>query len=423
MKINHHLKLGVSLLALQACQWGGVTPSPLPSGEKVPVEIAAKQGQTYLCEPYQEPQQPALHFPSDLAVSQDGKTVYALNGECLGQTLERNKTLGMNATTGCAQESKTRRDLLENNGVFLLQRRFIYKIQQNQKPEILKIQGNPPLNCVLGTDLEIDTQDRLYAVDEVNQGIYRLTDKLEQIKQVDEATTFAVDWPNRDQHKQYFEAPFALSISGNSLYFSLYAHGTEARESQIRQLELDSAKETTIYLSFGYDMPKTNNLMVFASEQNVYNGFFPLLHLKPYPTDWISTSNQERIKLLSGPVYDQFIKQKIDVDGIYNGALLYQNNQYIFYFSDTHKHVIYKLVVNPSHEMLSFEVFAGSAEQMGDSDGQAAQARFKHPTAVSLDKFHHLYVADTGNHAIRKITPDGHVSTFYKESLPLRITP
>ncbi len=423
MKFDLHFKWGFSILALQACQWGGVTPSPLPSGEKVPVEIAAKQGQTYLCEPYQEPQQPALHFPSDLAVSLDGKTVYAINGECLGQTLERNKTLGMNATTGCAQESKTRRDLLENNGIFLLQRRFIYKIQQNQQPEILKIQGKAPLNCVLGTDLEIDTQDRLYAVDEVNQGIYRLTDKLEQIKQVDEAATFAVDWPNKDQHKQFFEAPFALSISGNSLYFSLYAHGTEFRESQIRQLELGSATEKTIHLNFGYDMPKTNNLMVLASESNVYVGALPRLLLQPYPTDWISTSNQERIKLLSGPVYDQFIKQKINTGWVSNGALLYQNNQYIFYFSDTHKHVIYKLVANPSHEMISFEVFAGASGQAGDSDGQTAQARFKHPTALSLDKFHHLYVADTGNHAIRKITTDGHVSTFYKESLPLRITP
>jgi sugar lactone lactonase YvrE len=54
---------------------------------------------------------------------------------------------------------------------------------------------------------------------------------------------------------------------------------------------------------------------------------------------------------------------------------------------------------------------AGSAES-GDVDGQGAVARFNWPFGIALDKDGNLYVADTFNHKIRKITPDGTVSTL-----------
>ncbi|WP_371867940.1 gluconolaconase [Pseudoduganella rivuli] len=53
---------------------------------------------------------------------------------------------------------------------------------------------------------------------------------------------------------------------------------------------------------------------------------------------------------------------------------------------------------------------AGGAE--GYADGPAAQARFNTPSGIAIDRQGNLYVADTGNHAIRKITPDGTVSTL-----------
>ena len=38
-----------------------------------------------------------------------------------------------------------------------------------------------------------------------------------------------------------------------------------------------------------------------------------------------------------------------------------------------------------------------------------------HQSEIDLDDFDNIYIADSGNHAIRKITPEGEVSTFYKE--------
>lgn len=56
------------------------------------------------------------------------------------------------------------------------------------------------------------------------------------------------------------------------------------------------------------------------------------------------------------------------------------------------------------------DTFAGSLE--GFSDGRGADARFHTPSGLALDAGGVLYVADTGNHAIRRIAPDGTVTTL-----------
>ena len=56
--------------------------------------------------------------------------------------------------------------------------------------------------------------------------------------------------------------------------------------------------------------------------------------------------------------------------------------------------------------------FAGKAYADGSEDGIGATARFYHPNGVATDHAGNVYVADRGNHTIRKITPDGVVSTF-----------
>mmetsp|Transcript_1432 Transcript_1432/g.2275 ORF Transcript_1432/g.2275 Transcript_1432/m.2275 type:complete len:267 (-) Transcript_1432:122-922(-) len=48
----------------------------------------------------------------------------------------------------------------------------------------------------------------------------------------------------------------------------------------------------------------------------------------------------------------------------------------------------------------------------GHVDGNALRARFKDPRALALDRTGNIYVADTGNHVIRKITPAREVTTI-----------
>ncbi|HTV47165.1 MAG TPA: NHL repeat-containing protein [Phycisphaerae bacterium] len=55
---------------------------------------------------------------------------------------------------------------------------------------------------------------------------------------------------------------------------------------------------------------------------------------------------------------------------------------------------------------------AGQAGQQGSTDGMGRAARFYHPTGVAVDGSGNVYVADDWNNLIRKITPAGVVTTF-----------
>ncbi|HKP72036.1 MAG TPA: hypothetical protein VJT82_03800, partial [Pyrinomonadaceae bacterium] len=58
----------------------------------------------------------------------------------------------------------------------------------------------------------------------------------------------------------------------------------------------------------------------------------------------------------------------------------------------------------------SAATLAGGAE--GYSDGAGAAASFNTPSALAADANGNLYLADTSNNRIRKITPEGAVSTI-----------
>jgi serine/threonine protein kinase/sugar lactone lactonase YvrE len=77
------------------------------------------------------------------------------------------------------------------------------------------------------------------------------------------------------------------------------------------------------------------------------------------------------------------------------------------FISDSGNHVIRK--ITPSRVV---STFAGSAGNAGSVDGNGESARFWNPQGVAVDGVGNVYVADTGNNTIRKITPMGQVSTI-----------
>jgi sugar lactone lactonase YvrE len=75
------------------------------------------------------------------------------------------------------------------------------------------------------------------------------------------------------------------------------------------------------------------------------------------------------------------------------------------YVADCYNNMIRKIT---SNGMVS--TFAGNVKK-GAKDGKGKAASFSHPDGLVVDGAGNVYVADVGNNKIRKITPDGVVST------------
>jgi sugar lactone lactonase YvrE len=77
------------------------------------------------------------------------------------------------------------------------------------------------------------------------------------------------------------------------------------------------------------------------------------------------------------------------------------------YVADSLNHTIRK--ITPSGEV---STLAGAPGVSGTLNGAGADARFNTPSGIAVDAVNYVYVADTGNHAIRLITPARAVSTL-----------
>jgi sugar lactone lactonase YvrE len=71
---------------------------------------------------------------------------------------------------------------------------------------------------------------------------------------------------------------------------------------------------------------------------------------------------------------------------------------------------VVKQVVTPPN--FTPPIIVGAIGMPGAADGIGSQARFSSPSAVAVDSAGYLYVADTGNQTIRKISPSGDVRTL-----------
>jgi hypothetical protein len=85
------------------------------------------------------------------------------------------------------------------------------------------------------------------------------------------------------------------------------------------------------------------------------------------------------------------------------------------YVADTYNHTIRK--VTPVGMVTTLAGDSSIQDQSGYpaggyADGTGSAARFDHPTGVAVDGVGNVYVADLGNNTIRKVTPAGVVTTL-----------
>ncbi|GAB4361781.1 MAG: hypothetical protein Kow00128_00880 [Deltaproteobacteria bacterium] len=81
----------------------------------------------------------------------------------------------------------------------------------------------------------------------------------------------------------------------------------------------------------------------------------------------------------------------------------------LIFVADTGNHTIRKIV--PAGPVGDVTTLAGSAGTPGDTDGTGAAARFRSPAGIASDGST-LFVCDTGNHTVRNVTQAGAVTTL-----------
>ena len=86
----------------------------------------------------------------------------------------------------------------------------------------------------------------------------------------------------------------------------------------------------------------------------------------------------------------------------------------ILYVADYYNHCIRKIITSTGNvtTFAGAEPTSAGSGTRGDDNGAGTAARFNLPSGVAVDSSGNLYVADSENERIRKITPEGTVSTL-----------
>jgi sugar lactone lactonase YvrE len=96
-----------------------------------------------------------------------------------------------------------------------------------------------------------------------------------------------------------------------------------------------------------------------------------------------------------------------------SGMVLDRKNGY-FYIVEQNAHQVIKV----DNKDFNSTVVAGNGRQGFTGDGPATEQSLNQPTDVTLDLQGNLYITDTGNHLIRKVTPDGKMVTIAGQYKP-----
>lgn len=345
------------------------SPDPYDKNILEPYRIPLKHSYVgkKFCEPLDESTiKTELKFPLDIAASKDGKSVYVINKQCgyyIGNIPPRDfyyKDCNFNIN-----------DNIRNKPI---KRNFIYKITEDKKIEVLRINNIPPISCQLNETIGIDNKDNLYISDRSNQVIYKISNENTLTKVLE------INANSSDSSIINLEGPSDLYIENTDVYFLMENYFGNTNSYVVKIDDKGKSKILEEFYSFG-------NFSLNVYKGNIFGGVFS------------DSSSVDTSKNLS----NELERLKI------NTALsrLKFNSKGEHFLSDSKNNIIWKII-----DFKEIIKVAGDGKA-GFKDGKGDEAEFNYPTGMSFDAQDNLYVADTGNNAIRKITPDGVVTTFY----------
>ena len=178
----------------------------------------------------------------------------------------------------------------------------------------------------------------------------------------------------------------------NSLIRKVMPDGTVTTIAGLPSPEIEKNRDTVAKFNrpYGIAVDKNDNVYVSDWERDMIKKISPDGKITVF-----AGTGHKGIKDGKGSEASFYLPEGLAIDQ--------QGNLYV---ADTYNNMIRKITPDGVVSTLAGMVAKGSA------DGKGKDALFSHPDGLAVDRKGNIYVADVGNNKIRKITPDGTVTTI-----------
>jgi NHL repeat-containing protein len=232
-----------------------------------------------------------------------------------------------------------------------------------------------------------------------NDNIY-LTDSYDKIKATIGENFITDSYFKNDPAKKYIKYPFHYSvirkISADGKVTTLKTpDGKYVLPQAISGITTDD-QGNIIYAATGFAR--------FVGRINLPAGSFDSIAGQPYKREWC-------------PVYTPGDNSKSE---LVEPETIITNKRGEILFTDGRLHRVIRIANGKVSTLAGNSIIdpcsqnIGGRAQEGYQDGKATTALFNFPKGIAYDSKGNLFIADMNNHCIRKLSPDGIVTTFAK---------
>lgn len=243
------------------------------------------------------------------------------------------------------------------------------------------------------TGIAVDVFSNVYVVDTLNSTVRRIANAAAPIITLQPVTQ--------------------NSALGGTAVFTAAATGTPTPTLQWQRFRVGDSSFTFLPEGGGYTGTTTGTLTISPVTVSMSGDLYQLVASNGAAS---VTTVAAQLVVALGPIYTTWVGLPLTpgaVDGIGSGARFRAPTNVAVdtagnvYVADSGNHVIRKVTASGV-----VTTHAGALALSGAIDGFLTTARFNSPSGVAVDSSNNVYVADTGNHVIRMISSSGNVTTF-----------